>query len=89
MARFAAIIWPSVTAVALAACAPGADAIYTLYRSSPTTGGAEMRIHVATFDANESPAYNRDNCEITKGLFQDQPGIVVTYWCERERFQAK
>jgi hypothetical protein len=27
--------------------------------------------------------YNRSNCEIARSLFQSQPGVIVTYWCER------
>lgn len=59
------------------------ESVYTLYRSSATTGGAKMRIHVATFDATEGPTYNRDNCGIARTLFQGQAGVTVTYWCER------
>jgi hypothetical protein len=39
------------------ATAQNAGAIYTLYRTSP--GDASARIHVATFDANETESYNR------------------------------
>lgn len=45
-----------------------------------------MRIHIATFDAIEGATYNRDNCEISKTLFQGQSGVTVTYWCERGYF---
>lgn len=65
------------------------ESTYTLYRSSATTGGANMRIHVATFDATDGATYNRDNCEIAKNLFQGQPGVAVTYWCERGYFSKK
>ena len=70
----------------LAGCSPKADdaVIYTLYRSS---AAAEMRIHVATFDATEAEAYNRDNCQIAAVLFQAQPGVVVHYWCEKGRYR--
>ena len=70
----------------LAGCAPKADdsVIYTLYRSS---AAAEMRIHVATFDATEAEAYNRENCQMAAALFQAQPGVVVHYWCEKGRYR--
>ena len=58
--------------------------VYTLYRNSPTF--ADMRIHVATFDAAEDKDYNRDNCEIARDLFASQPGVTIKYWCERGRF---
>jgi hypothetical protein len=64
--------------------------VYTLYRGSPPIPpellGEEQRIHVATFDAAEREAYNRDNCEIARGLFSSQ-GVAVRYWCERGRFK--
>lgn len=71
-----------------AAQAPKTDAksVYTLYRSSSVNGGETWRIHVATFDAIDGAEYNRDNCEIAKGLFQSQTGVTVTYWCERGYF---
>ena len=65
------------------------QATYTLYRSSATDGGANMRIHVATFDAIDGATYNRDNCEISKTLFQEKSGVAVTYWCERGYFSKK
>lgn len=65
------------------------ESTYTLYRSSATIGGANMRIHVATFDAADGATYNRDNCEIAKNLFQNQQGVTVTYWCERGYFSKK
>jgi hypothetical protein len=72
--------------LALSACDPRDSSTYTLYRDS-ATDGALMRIHVATFDADEDADYNRGNCEIARGLFQDQPGILVRYWCEVGRFR--
>jgi len=71
---------------ALAGCAPKADdsVVYTLYRSS---AAAEMRIHVATFDATETEAYNHENCQIAASLFKAQPGVVVQYWCEKGRYR--
>ena len=57
------------------------DKVYTLYRNAFFETNA--RTHVATFDADESEAYNKENCEIARDLFQDQPGVSVTYWCEK------
>ena len=72
---------------ALAGCAPQPDdsKTYTLYRSS---AAAEMRIHVATFDATEAEAYNRENCQLAASLFRAQPGVVVRYWCEKGRYRG-
>jgi hypothetical protein len=58
--------------------------VYTLHRNSPAF--ADMRIHVATFDAAEDKDYNRDNCQIARDLFASQPGVTIKYWCERGRF---
>jgi hypothetical protein len=57
--------------------------VYTLYRTSVVPG--ITRIHVATFDATEGGAYNKETCEIARGLFQRQPGVVVLYFCEKGR----
>ena len=58
---------------------------YTLYRNSTTD--EKMRVHVATFDAKESQAYNKENCEIAKELFQNQKGVKAKYWCEKGRYK--
>ena len=72
---------------ARAAC-PGDETHYRLYRSSAAIQGAA--IHVATFDAalqaaqgGDAAEYNRSNCEIARNQFQSQPGVRVTFWCER------
>jgi hypothetical protein len=62
-------------------CDAPEDQVYTLYRNSYV--GANMRIHVATFDAAESEQYNEQNCNIAQELFQRQEGVVVKYWCEK------
>ncbi|TRC98420.1 hypothetical protein FJV76_25010 [Mesorhizobium sp. WSM4303] len=69
----------------LAGCSAEADdgSTYTLYRGSLT---GEMRIHVATFNATESEAYNHENCQIAADLFQAQPGVLVRSWCEKGRY---
>lgn len=57
---------------------------FTLYRSSVTD--PTMRLHVATFDADESANYNRENCELAAGLFKNQDSVKVAFWCESGRF---
>lgn len=66
----------------LAGCSQAGPS-YTLYR----TGLDGSRVHVATFDANESGSYNEENCLLAASMFQDQPGLVVRYWCEKGRFK--
>ena len=79
----AKMLYILILSVALCACgqrAPFSDrGVYTLYRSSATDPLA--RVHVATFDASEGDDYNRENCDIARALFQDQPGVTVRYWC--------
>lgn len=69
-----------VLAACLGSCRSRPDdlAIYTLYRSSVV--GTD-HIHVATFDALDGQAYNKENCEIVAGLMQEQPGVSVRYYC--------
>ena len=47
--------------------------VYTLYRNSgrdmSETGYSAARIHIATFDANETGAYNQENCDVASKLF--------------------
>jgi hypothetical protein len=76
-----AMSFPPLIGVARA----GDAAIYTLYRSSPID--ATMRIHVATFDADDGDAYNHENCEIARELFAGQQGVKAKYWCERGRYR--
>jgi hypothetical protein len=59
--------------------------VFVLYRNSVTD--ENMRIHVATFDATESEAYNRGDCEQAQVLFQGQPGVKTKFWCEKGRFK--
>ena len=72
---------------------------YTLYRDGAKITGAEelspgiidkmhrLRIHIATFDASDGAAYNQENCELAKSLFQSQPGITSKFWCEKGVFR--
>lgn len=89
--------WPcwllllSVTSVSSSVCIAdsgsqvSADCIYTLYRSSVVD--ANMRIHIATFNADAEEAYNRETCDIARELFQRQPGVKVRYWCEKGEYK--
>ena len=55
--------------------------LFTLYRSSVTD--ANMRLHIATFDASDGESYNRENCELARELFQAQPSVRTKFWCEK------
>jgi hypothetical protein len=48
-----------------------------------------MRIHVASFDADESEKYNQENCTAVLDLVQRQPGVTARYWCEKGRFRLQ
>jgi hypothetical protein len=65
--------------------APNEASAFTLYRSS--VENAAVRIHVATFDADEDAIYNQENCQIAQELFQRHRGAAVKYWCEKGRFR--
>lgn len=63
-----------------------ASDVYTLYRNSPAN--ENMRIHIATFDADESlPEYNFGNCRIVRDAMINRPHISIEYWCEKGRFK--
>lgn len=72
------------TLASLAGCSAAGGETYTLYRDSPVS---DERVHMATFDAEQSGPYNQDNCETARELFQQQPGVVTTYWCEKGRYR--
>lgn len=79
----------ALAALAVTACDGGIGSpTYTLYREGlfPENGRVD-RIHMATFDADQPGEYNRENCFITRELFQSQPGVTVRYWCELGRFR--
>ena len=61
---------------------------FTLYRTSTI---AQMRLHVATFDATgEASDYNRLNCEMVVKYLTKEPEVPDGYyWCERGRFSEK
>jgi hypothetical protein len=74
--------------VALVGCGAGSvsdSGAFTLYRSSPLD--PNMRIHVASFDASDGEAYNRENCELAERLFKSQTGVTVRYFCEKGRYR--
>ena len=70
---------------ALLGCFGKSDS-FTLYRNSPTD--RTTRIHIATFDAKDGEKYNAGNCDIAAGLFAQQAGVTVRYWCERGPFKS-
>ncbi|MCJ2132778.1 hypothetical protein MKK69_01640 [Methylobacterium sp. J-026] len=70
----------------LAACQGPDASTYTLYRNSVINDGA--RIHVASFDAADGEAYNRENCAAATDLFGGQPGTRTRFWCEKGRFRS-
>jgi len=70
---------------AFEARAEAGDGIFTLYRNSIVD--AEMRLQIATFDAADGEAYNRENCFLAAALFKNQPAVRVQYWCEKGRFR--
>jgi hypothetical protein len=58
---------------------------FTLYRNSLVD--ENMRIHVASFNAADGDAYNRENCEQAQQLFQAQPGVKTKFWCEKGSYK--
>lgn len=58
---------------------------YTLYRSSGQD--LSMRLHVATFDADERDSYNRDMCARVRDFFTERPFMDSKYWCELGRYR--
>ena len=59
--------------------------VYTLYRNSVLD--STKRFHVASFNSTDGDDYNRENCEVARGLFQRQPGVTVKYWCEKGEYK--
>ncbi|MGU3467759.1 hypothetical protein ACLBXO_23210 [Methylobacterium sp. C33D] len=83
--RFEALLAITGLCSMLAACQWQDASTFTLYRSSVLSDWA--RIHVATFDAADGEAYNREYCTTAAGLFGGQPGTRTRFWCENGRFQ--
>ena len=65
----------------------GDSGAYTLYRTSVVSG--VTRVHVATFDAKDGGAYNRENCEQVAGFYSAQLGIEARFWCEPGFFRQE
>lgn len=83
-----------VVVILLAGCGGAADDTYTLYGGNGVS--ANLRVHVATFDATEPLAdfgqpradYNHMNCVRTARLFQAQRLIASNvYWCEKGKYR--
>jgi hypothetical protein len=75
-----------VATTVIGGCSPK-NSTFTLYRTSVLAPSS--RIHIATFDANESSeTYNQENCELVRGLMERQPRVTVRYWCEKGNFRA-
>lgn len=69
-----------------AGCTGGDDGqSFTLYRNSLLD--VNMRLHIATFNAADGEAYNRENCEVAQHLFQSQPDVRTKFWCEKGTFK--
>lgn len=100
MRALAALILVSLT---LAACessksGPPELATATLYRNSTFVSG--MRIHWATFDADDAPDYNINNCMMAARLLNANliasagaegkpPHEGVGFWCEPGGFRPE
>lgn len=69
--------------VLLAACSPVAlpGGSYKLYRTSLVP--SDPLVYIATFDSPNGAAFNQENCEIARGLFQSQPGVLTRFVCEK------
>jgi hypothetical protein len=81
---FIAVVFSSQS---LAAQSQNDQGVATLYRSSIIN--EIQRIHIATFDSEEKSLggtsfdYNWENCQTAASLFEQQPSVSVTYWCEK------
>lgn len=80
---FRTILLISITA-SFVGCSSGSDT-FTLYRNSVMD--ENMRIHVASFNAVDGEAYNRENCELAQQLFQAQSEVKTKFWCEKGAFK--
>ena len=77
-------------------CSSSDSETATLYRNSSigATLGNDMRIHVATFDADDvNSRYNRENCEMSARLYNANVRALnpesdqkVGFWCESGLF---
>lgn len=76
---------PMAYLILASTAASGDHGMFTLYRSSVVDPVA--RIHVASFDTNNGPAYNAENCALVADLLQRQDGIKTRFWCEPGEYQ--
>ena len=97
------VVWAGFAFLALASCEPpkktGADYPATLYRNSFID--PSLRIHWATFDADETDrTYNLSNCAMAARLLNsnsraaataqdNQPDETVGFWCEPGPYAEK
>jgi len=91
--------WCVLMAIAAAtlvtSCDDGPAVPVTLYRSSPLSPG--LRVHWATFDADESAEYNIRNCTMAARLLNaniralngEAYDPALGFWCEPGRFSEK
>lgn len=83
--RYAAIPLAAPILVACGLVSVADSDVFTLYRNSVVD--VNMRIHVASFDSSDGEAYNRENCDLARTLFQAQPSVQTKFWCEKGRFR--
>lgn len=93
-----ALIALGVAALALASCnnagpdQPRSEP-QTLYRNSPVD--PSMRLHWATFDADDGPGYNENNCKLAAKILNANVEAAsggpqpVGFWCEAGAFKAE
>lgn len=84
MSTSSQILFAPIFLVLVAGCDSDIDT-FTFYRNSVTD--ENMRIHVASFNAEDGEAYNRGNCEQAQKLFQAQPGVRTKFWCEKGAYK--
>ncbi len=80
--------YPFLSAISVAilvGCSVSDSTSFTLYRNSILD--ENMRIHVASFDANDGDRYNKENCNQAQELFQAQPAVKTKFWCEKGKFK--
>jgi len=69
---------------------------YTLYRNSDLS--RELRVHWASFDADDLPGYNLSNCQMAARLLNanikrsaeadgKRPYQTVGFWCEEGKYR--
>ncbi|MBY6013590.1 hypothetical protein KUV75_01560 [Qipengyuania gaetbuli] len=71
---------------------------YTLYRNSDLS--RELRVHWASFDADDLPGYNLSNCQMAARLLNanitqsaeadgKRPYQSVGFWCEEGKYREE